>query len=119
MAAVYEATTHYSTSPCTGRLDSILLPTIFVCPTTLRVYLVGDDDSVLTLFVVEGCLSSRIAKIASASVHREHYVLRFDTPDPLRVNFSAFSLLNERSSNVAQTTTNCTWSSAPVPLGWR
>ena len=71
-------------------------------PNRLRVYLVGNDDAVLTLFVFKRCLASRISKIAGTTVHREHYVLRFDTTDALRVNFSAFSLLNEGSGNVAQ-----------------
>jgi len=72
-----------------------------MCP-ILRVYLIGDDDAVLTLFVFEGCLPSRTSKLAGATVHREHYVLSFYTTDALRLDLSPFSLLNQRSGNVAQ-----------------
>jgi hypothetical protein len=72
-----------------------------VCP-TLIVYLVSDDDTVLTLFVFNSCLASGIPKLAGAPSHREHYVLGFDTTYALRLDLSAFSLLNKRSGNVAQ-----------------
>ena len=65
-------------------------------------YLVGDDDSVLTLFVFKGCLPSCITKLPSATGHRKHYVLCFYTSHALRVDLSPFSLLREGSGNVAQ-----------------
>src|SRR5829696_5511851 len=69
----------------------------------LRVYLIGDDDGIRTLFVFKGCLPSRTSKLPSATVYRKYYVLCFDTSHALRIDLSPISLLNEGSSNVAQT----------------
>src|SRR5215217_3831873 len=75
--------------------------TRLVCP-TLRVCLVGDGDTVLTLFVFKGCLPSCITKLPITTGHRKHYVLCFNTSHPLSIDLSALSLLREGGNNVAQ-----------------